>query len=93
MTAVHVPGKNSGDIMLYALSTCGWCQKTRKLLGDLGVEYSYVYVDDLVGRDREKAISEIRAWNPSMNFPTIVIGNKRCIVGFKEDEIREALGK
>ncbi|NLE94073.1 MAG: glutaredoxin family protein, partial [Dehalococcoidia bacterium] len=24
--------------MLYALSTCGWCQKTRSLLEHLGVE-------------------------------------------------------
>ena len=93
MTVVHVPGENSGDIMLYALSTCGWCQKTRKLLGDLGVEYRYLYVDNLVGREREKAIAEMRTWNPAMSFPTMVIANKKCIVGFKEDEIREALGK
>jgi len=93
MTAVHVHGKNAGDIMLYALSTCGWCQKTKKLLDDLGVAYRYEYVDSLVGHEREHAIAEIRAWNPSMNFPTMVIGNKKCIVGFKEDEIREALGQ
>jgi hypothetical protein len=37
MTSVHVPGKKSRRIMLYALSTCGWCHKTKKLLDDLGV--------------------------------------------------------
>jgi arsenate reductase-like glutaredoxin family protein len=33
------------------------------------------------------------SWNPSASFPTLVIDNQRSIVGFKEDEIREALKK
>ena len=93
MAVVHVPGKNSGHIMLYALSTCGWCQKTKKLLEDLGVAYDYEYVDNLHGEEREKAIKEIKAWNPNTNFPTLVIDNKKCIIGFQENEVREALGK
>ncbi len=93
MGIVHVPGKKSGHIMLYALSTCGWCQKTKKLLDDLGVEYYYEFVDHLQGNERDKAIQEVSKWNPSCNFPTMVINNEKCIVGFKENEIREALGK
>ena len=41
----HVKGVNKGDIKLYALSTCGWCGKTKELLNDLGVEFNYIYVD------------------------------------------------
>ena len=41
----HVEGENKGKILLYALSTCGWCRKTRQLLDDLGVAYDYIYVD------------------------------------------------
>ena len=93
MAVVHVPGKNSGHIMLYALSTCGWCQKTKKLLDDLGVAYDYEYVDHLDGDEREKAIKEITVWNPSCSFPTVIINSETCIVGYKEDEIREALRK
>jgi len=59
----------------------------------LGVEYDYEYVDHLGGGDREEAIKEVTTWNPSCGFPTMVIDNKKCIVGFKEDEIREALGQ
>jgi glutaredoxin-like protein NrdH len=33
----------------------------------------------------------VRKWNPACSFPTIVIDDKKCIVGFKEDEIREAV--
>ena len=93
MAVVHIPGKKSHHIMLYALSTCGWCQKTKKLLDDLGVEYNYEYVDLLQGGEREEAVRKVTAWNPSFNFPTMVIDNKKCIVGYREDEIREALGK
>ena len=91
MTVEHVSGKNAGHIMLYALSTCGWCQKTRQLLDNSGVEYYYEYVDHLQGENREKAIKEITKWNPGCSFPTLVINNEKCIVGYKEDEIRKAL--
>jgi len=93
MAVIQVPGENVGNVKLYALSTCGWCQKTKKLLEDMGVAYEYEDVDNLYGDDREKAVQEIKNWNPSGGFPTIVIDNKKCIVGYKEGEIREALGK
>lgn len=93
MTPIHMPGRDSGHIMLYALSTCGWCQRTKKLLDDLGVEYSYEYVDQLDDEDREAAVKEVKEWNPSCSFPTLVLDDKRCILGYNEREIREALRK
>jgi glutaredoxin-like protein NrdH len=93
MTVVHIPGRKSGHIMLYALSTCGWCRKTKELLDDLGVEYNYEYVDQLHGDEKEEAIRKVTAWNPSCSFPTLVLDNKKCIIGYKENEIREALEK
>jgi glutaredoxin-like protein NrdH len=93
MAVVNIPGKKSHHIMLYALSTCGWCQKTRKLLDDLGVEYNYEYVDLLQSGERERAIKEVSSWNPTCNFPTMVIDNKKCIAGYQENAIREALQK
>ncbi len=91
MTITHISGKDSGNIMLYALSTCGWCAKTKKLLEGLGVAYDYEDVDQLSGDEREKAIQSVKMWNPRGSFPTLVIDNKQSIVGFKEEEIREAL--
>lgn len=88
----HIDGTDHGDIRLYALSTCVWCKKTRALLDELGVGYDYVYVDKLPSAESEQAKVEIKQWNPRCSFPTIVIDNKRCIVGFSEGEIRELLG-
>jgi len=87
----HVKGKNKGKILLYALSTCVWCKKTKQLLEALGVEYSYMFVDLLEIEDKEKTMENIRKWNPRCSFPTLVINDKKCIIGFKEDEIKEAI--
>ena len=91
MTIEHIPGKNAGHVMLYALSTCGWCRKTKELLDKLGVEYYYEYVDQLQGGERQEAIKSVQKWNPSCSFPTLVINNQKCVVGYQEDKIREAL--
>jgi len=88
----HIKGKNKGKILLYALSTCGWCKKTKDFLNKLGVEYSYIFVDLLDESDKEIVMNDVRKWNPACSFPTVVINEKRCIVGFKEDKIKEALG-
>jgi len=93
MGTTHVDGENKGKVMLYALSTCGWCRKTKALLNELGVEYDFTDVDLLKGAEQDAAVEEIKKYNPDCNFPTMVIEDKKCIVGFKEDEIREALAK
>lgn len=87
-----VEGKDKGKIVLYALSTCVWCKKIKKLLKKLGVKYSYIFVDELKGKEKEKIIKQLEKWNPRCSFPTVVINNEKCIVGYKEDEIKEALG-
>jgi glutaredoxin len=90
MVVEHVPGRNAGQVMLYALSTCVWCKKTKKLLDELGVEYSYEYVDLLQGKEKEGAIETVKRWNPMCTFPTLVI-NSECVIGFDEGKIRELL--
>jgi glutaredoxin len=88
----YVKGKNKGKILLYALSTCIWCKMTKELLDKLAVEYSYIYVDLLKDKDKDKVTNDIKKWNPMCSFPTMIINDKSCIVGFKEKEIKEALG-
>jgi glutaredoxin-like protein NrdH len=91
MALEHVSGKKVGDIKIFALSTCPWCKKVKGLLSGLGIDFYFTDVDLLAGEERDKALATVRKWNPSGSFPTIVINDSRCIVGFKENEIREAL--
>jgi len=87
----HVDGEDKGKVMLYALSTCIWCRKTKELLEDLDVAFDYIYVDLLNDDDKDETMDEIKKWNPRCSFPTLVIKDETCITGFKEDEMREAL--
>jgi len=89
----HVPGRKAGDIVLYALSTCGWCRMTRELLDSLGVAYDYVYVDLAKGPQADEIRKNLERLNPSRSFPTICIDKRKVIVGYKEDEIRKSLKK
>jgi len=86
---IHVPGTIRNRIILYALSTCGWCRKTKRFLDELGVGYDYVDVDLLAGDESAEARREVTQWNPRCSFPTLVIDGERCIVGFDEEEIRK----
>ena len=92
MPMEHVEGENKGKAVLFALSTCGWCKKTRMLLENLGVEYDYIYVDLLEGEERQEVIQQIEKWNPQLSFPTLVINDEETIVGFNENKVREILG-
>jgi glutaredoxin len=88
----HVSGIDRGKVVMYGLSTCVWCKKTKKLLTELGVDFDYVFVDKLEGEDEDQAVTVIKRFNPSVSFPTTIINEEKAIVGFREKEIREALG-
>jgi glutaredoxin-like protein NrdH len=89
MAVNHVSGNKKGDVMLYALSTCVWCKKTKNLLEELNVDFYFTDVDLLDSGEKEKTKEEIKKWNPSCSFPSLVIDNKFCIVGYDEKKVRE----
>lgn len=93
MTFEHVKGRARGKVVLYALSTCVWCKKTKRLLVELGIEFSYVFVDQLQGAERDRVLSELAHYNAMRSFPTLVIDDKQTIIGFQEQRIREVLGR
>ena len=78
-------------VKIYTLSTCSHCKATKKFLDECKVEYTFTDVDSLQGEERKAILEDVKKFNPRCSFPTIIIGGK-VIVGFKEDEIREALG-
>lgn len=82
---------SDNTIKVYSLSTCGHCKSTKKLLADCTVRYDFVDVDLLEGEERQAILEDVKKFNPKCSFPTIIIGDN-VIVGFKEKEIREALG-
>lgn len=79
------------QVKMYTLSTCSHCRAVKKFLSDCSVKYEFTDVDLLSGEERRAILEDVKKINPICTFPTIIIGEK-IIVGFKENEIREALG-
>ena len=88
MDVKHVEGEKRGGIMLYAISTCVWCKKVKRLLNSLNVDYYYVDVDLLDEEEKEIVEEEVTKWNPLCSFPTLVINDKECVIGYDEEEIK-----
>ena len=78
-------------VKIYSLSTCSHCKATKKYLGDCSIKYEFVDVDLLEGDERKAILEDVKKFDPRCSFPTIIIGEK-VIVGYKETEIKEALG-
>ena len=79
------------NVTIYSLSTCSHCRATKKFLGECTIKYEFIEVDKLEGEERKAIIADVKKFNPRCSFPTIIIG-EAVIVGYKEKEIREALG-
>lgn len=78
-------------VKLYSLSTCTFCQAIKKMLTDLQIEHEAVDADMLVDDERTALVDELRQINPSCSFPTVRVDDT-VIIGFKVQEIKEAVG-
>ena len=78
-------------LTFYSLSTCGYCELTKKMLDDLAVDYEPIVVDLLPLEEKEKAVQELKKINPNCTFPTLICGDK-VVVGMRPQEIKDMLG-
>jgi len=81
----------AAKVKLFTLSTCSHCKATKKFLSENKVVFDYVDVDLLQGNEKQRVLEEVVKYNPDRSFPTIIIGDN-IIIGFRENDIREALG-
>jgi len=92
VNVVAVPGEmKDHKVLVYALSTCAWCKRTKQFLKDKKVHYEYVDVDLASPEDRKKIENDLRKWN-CQAYPAVLIDGKRLITGFRADDLKEALG-
>lgn len=93
MERVKVKGViDKHQVLLYALSTCGWCKMTKAYLRDSEIAYEYIDVDKCTPEERETIHQDIKKRGARLAFPTIIVDDKTVITGFKKDEIKKALG-
>ncbi|MFX0078446.1 MAG: glutaredoxin family protein [Candidatus Hermodarchaeota archaeon] len=93
MDRVKVKGAiDKHQVLLYALSTCGWCKMTKAYLRDSDISHEFIDVDKLTPEERETIHQDIKKRGSRLAFPTIIIDDETVITGFKKDEIKKALG-
>jgi len=79
-------------IVLFALSTCPACKKTKELLKNHDIDYVLVEMDTIDAASREKLLIEVRKHNSRETFPTLVInGGEKVVVGYREDDLKDAI--
>ncbi len=92
MEIVRVPGtRKDHKVLLYAISTCGWCKQAKAFLKDHGIEYEYVDIDKCSKEDLEKVKQDVTSRGGPLNFPTFIIDDNLLITGFRQDRLKEVL--
>jgi ferredoxin-thioredoxin reductase catalytic subunit/glutaredoxin len=92
MSFSTVEGKDLGDVRLFTTSTCAWCDKVKELLSENGVKYHYIDLDLLDEEEREGRVEFLDSIYPKWGFPCLLFDKKVLILGYREGDIRKALG-
>jgi len=92
MLTTKVEGKNRRHkVLLYAISTCGWCRRAKQNLKDLDVEYEYIDIDLCSGEDRQEITKDILSRKGTLAYPTVVVDDKILLTGPSKEELQEVL--
>jgi ferredoxin-thioredoxin reductase catalytic subunit/glutaredoxin len=87
-----VEGRDVGDVRLFTMSTCAWCDKMKELLSENGVKYHYIDLDLVNEEEREETTGFLDSIYPKWGFPCLLFDEKVLILGYREADIRETLG-
>lgn len=85
--------KKHKSIVVYSLSTCGFCKKAMAFLEEQGFTYTYIHVDQipLATKNEIKQILKER-FKDNVAFPFAVIDDREHLVGFIRPDWEMTLG-
>ncbi|HME54488.1 MAG TPA: glutaredoxin family protein [Candidatus Lokiarchaeia archaeon] len=86
-------GENNGhQVMIFALSTCGFCKACLRFLRENSVAFKYVYYDLLDPDTKDGVKKELtEKYKERIMFPFVIIDEENIVVGFKDDELKKKL--
>lgn len=81
------------DVLVYALSTCGFCKQALKFLREHNIPFKYVYVDLLPIDVRNRLKEDLKnKYDKRVVFPYLIIDGKTVVLGFTQEEWEKELG-
>jgi len=85
--------RNDHEIMVYALSTCGFCKRAIAFLESNNFSYKYLYVDLIPLEVKNTIKQELKErFKENVAFPFAVIDERTHLVGFIEADWKLTLG-
>lgn len=84
--------KNNHKVLVYAISTCGWCKRAKNFLNENNVEYEFIDIDLANNDDKETIKKDITSRGGPLAYPTLIIDNKILLTGAPQDKLKEILG-
>ncbi|MEZ5126360.1 MAG: glutaredoxin family protein [Thermoleophilia bacterium] len=80
------------DVMIYALTSCGWCRKTKAWFEEERIPYKHADVDALDGEEAKAMAAEVERLSGGRRFPVVVIDG-HVVVGYQPQKYAEHLGR
>jgi glutaredoxin len=77
-------------VLMYTLSTCPWCRKTKQYFTDHKVPFQYVDYDLQSVQEQEKIEQEMKKRGGALSFPWVLIGDD-LVVGWNPAKYDELL--
>ena len=77
-------------VILYTLSTCPWCRKTKKFFKDKNIPFEYIDYDLADEATQERIGAEMLKYTDHIAFPFVKIGDK-VVIGYNPEKFEELL--
>lgn len=78
-------------VVMYTLSTCPWCRKTKQFFKDRGILFEYVDYDLAEDEQQENIMMDMAKYSVNTSFPFVKIG-RNVVIGYDPERYAELLG-
>lgn len=92
--AIEVNGKNGEEdnIMIFTLSTCMWCTKCKRFLGEKNMKYRYIDIDKIDQKDKAIILNYLRTtYEERISYPLLVCESGH-VLGYDPNKYMKLLG-
>ncbi len=77
-------------VIMYTLSTCPWCRKTKQFFKDRNVPFDYVDYDLAKEGEQERIVKEITDFGGQLAFPYVKV-NGNVVIGYNPEKYAKLL--
>jgi len=77
-------------IMMYTLSTCPWCKKSKNFFTERNIPFEFIDYDKASKEEQQKIREVCSAHGESIAFPFVIIGDD-VVVGYNPQKYMKLL--